>query len=154
MSQSFLRIRRLTAPPSSYRRLTESELEDLVSDCTAAVTGDHWRDEIQACAIRLWRLYRTLDREYGGRGTFARFSRAIDECPTAVACFLLGKDKPTRYNTDLLHRWCCGLSSLWLSEFGGPQVDLHLRADGVIRPFLVHMNPLGVIKNAGEPQLK
>ncbi len=154
MQHYHLRIRRLSAPPSSYRRLSESELEDLVSDCEAALTGDHWRDEIQACSIRIWRLFRTLDIEYGGSGKFARFARAIDESPTAIAAYFLGKDKPTRYNTDVLHRWCCGISSLWLEEFGGPQVDLHLRADGVVRPFLVHMSPLGVIKNAGEPQLK
>ena len=133
-------LRLLNAPPTYYRTLTVAELEELLKDLSTADLGDYHRDEAHACAIRIWRLYRQVDPSLGGNGTLNRFSTAVGQHPGSVTRFLLGHSKRTKYNSDLLHRWCICLTQLWVSSFGGPQVDLHLRADGVIRPLLIDID--------------
>ena len=114
----------------------------MLKDISAADLGDYHLDEVHACGIRIWRLYRQVDQSLGGNGTLGRFSTAVNHHPGSVTRFLLGQSKKTKYNSDLLHRWCICLTRLWVTSFGGPQVDLHLRADGVIRPILIDINLL------------
>lgn len=134
-------LRRLARPPKHLRELSLSQLEAMVTDNIKAVEGAHCKNEIHACLVRLWLLYRGLDSHLGGTASFNRFCIALDEHPSAVTSYLLGKQGTKSWKVDIAHRWACCITKLWLSDFQGPQVDLHLRADGVIRPILIKIEP-------------
>ena len=114
-------------------KLSRSDLRQHIKDIETASLSESNQDEVHACCVRLWLLYKSTEETNDWCGSFSIFCKTVNESRTAVASYLLGLHKYPKYSASIPHRWSSSLTRRWIKR-GGPEVVIIMYPNGTLLP--------------------
>tara|TARA_R110002012_G_scaffold287460_2_gene479838 strand:- start:770 stop:1195 length:426 start_codon:yes stop_codon:yes gene_type:complete len=99
-------------------KMSAKRYREYCKDVERASEIESNEDEVHACCIRLWFLYKKIHRENDERVTFTAFCRHVGEHRFSVLSYFLGLHKYSGYSASMPHRWACSLTKRWQKRLG------------------------------------
>ena len=119
--------------PPEGTKLSRSALQEYIKDIESASLVASNQDEVHACCVRIWLLYKQVEETHEWCGSFGIFCKTVKESRTAMASYLLGLHKHPKYSASIPHRWASSLTRRWLKR-GGPEVVIIMYPNGTLLP--------------------
>lgn len=126
--------------PSSSVKLSKRELRAYIKEIESSAFRSSNGDEIHACCVRLWLLFKRIEDTNSWPGRFGTFCKAVDESQTVTASYILSLHVTPKYSASVPHRWASGISRRWLKR-GGPEVIILMFPNGTLVPTPWLRNP-------------
>jgi len=126
--------------PSSSVKMTRRELRAYIKEIESSSCRESNGDEVHACCVRLWLMFKRIEDTNGWPGRFGTFCKAVGESQTVVASYLLDLHVTPKYSASIPHRWASGISRRWLKR-KGPEVIILMFPNGTLVPTPWMRNP-------------
>lgn len=119
--------------PSDNVKMSRRQYRRYIKDIEEASEVQSNQDEVHACCVRLWFLFKKVQRENDKPYRFNRFCRRIGSDPISVLSYLLSLHTHNGYSASMPHRWACSLSKHWVKAYG-LEVVIILFPNGTMLP--------------------